>query len=175
MANTKGLRRSPQTEFKTGQVARNRAAVGAVSIRSFSRSKDQRAFVKVAEPNVWRLRAHVAWETAHGPIPKGVCVHHRDGDKLNDAPENLALLSVSEHLAEHREEFQDKCTANLIAARRARRWSTKSATKQTGRPPTFTEEAMAAALADVAAGVTPRDAGRRHSVPFGTIYKRLRA
>lgn len=173
MSNLKGVRRSKSTEFKAGQAAHNRVPVGTVSIRKFSRTQDERAFVKVAEPNVWRLRAHIEWESANGPIPAGLCVHHKDRNKLNDAADNLELLSVAEHLREHHEEFRDRCIAALVTARRERRWSTKSTTKRTGRPPAWTEEAMAAAMADVRAGVAVREAGRRHGIPSGTIYKRL--
>lgn len=173
MRNSKGIKRASEALFAPGHPAHNHAPVGTVSIREFSRTKDRRAFVKVAEPNVWRLRAHVAWEAANGAIPDGMCVHHRDGDKLNDAVDNLALLSVAGHLAEHRAEYQDRCVAALVSARRARRWSTKSETKRTGRPPTWTEDAMTRALADVRSGVGVREAGRRHGIPYGTIYRRL--
>lgn len=35
-------------------------------------------------------------------IPKGYDVHHKDFDKLNNAPENLELLTRSEHMRLHR-------------------------------------------------------------------------
>jgi hypothetical protein len=36
-----------------------------------------------------------------GPIPKGFHVHHIDGNKLNNNPENLAVMSASEHAKLH--------------------------------------------------------------------------
>jgi hypothetical protein len=171
----KGVRRSPQTEFKAGQPSCNTVPVGTVSVRTFTRTKDQRAFVKVAEPNVWRLRAHVVWEAANGPLPRGACVHHKDRDKLNDDLGNLEVLTVAEHLAEHRAEFGDRCIAALVAARKARRWSTKSATKRCGRAPTYTEDAMRLALAAVAEGATLRAASAQHGVPVSAIRSRRAA
>lgn len=41
------------------------------------------------------------WKAAHGPIPRGHHIHHRDGDPLNNELDNLACVSPGEHLAEH--------------------------------------------------------------------------
>lgn len=95
----------------------------------------QRAWVKVAEPNVWKLRAQLVWEQKNGPIPRGFGVHHRDENTLNDEIDNLELLNKAEHLAIHRLAFQDKCIAALVRARQTAKWSTKSSTKRTGRHP----------------------------------------
>lgn len=43
----------------------------------------------------------VLYEEAHGPIGAGLQVHHVDGDPLNNALDNLALVTAAEHLAEH--------------------------------------------------------------------------
>src|SRR5690606_28863109 len=101
----KGARRSPATEFHSGQTPHNRLPVGSVRIRKRRGRNDQRAFVKVAEPNVWRLRAHVVYEEAHGPIPTGKVIHHVNHDSLDDRPENLVALSRADHLNEHRHDW----------------------------------------------------------------------
>lgn len=41
------------------------------------------------------------WLNERGPIPKGMDIHHVDGDKSNNNIENLELLSRSEHLKRH--------------------------------------------------------------------------
>ena len=41
------------------------------------------------------------WAKHNGAIPDGFHVHHRDGDKGNNAIENLELLSASEHSLHH--------------------------------------------------------------------------
>lgn len=110
--------------------------VGSVRIRTrHKRDGVQRAYIKIAEPNTWILRARYVWENANGAIPSTMAIHHIDGDKLNDALENLELVSRAEHLEKHRAEFQDKCIAALARARKTKTWTTRSATKRTGRHP----------------------------------------
>lgn len=60
-------------------------------------------FVKVREgrwPRAWRQVHHVVWEAEHGPIPPDHIVAFRDGNADNVAPENLALFSKSEWVAQ---------------------------------------------------------------------------
>lgn len=49
-------------------------------------------------------RAHVVWLEAHPgeTVARGYVIHHLDGDKLNDVPGNLELISLAEHVARHR-------------------------------------------------------------------------
>lgn len=42
------------------------------------------------------------WEDAHGPIPLGYVVHHKDGVTGNNSLGNLECLTTAEHGAEHR-------------------------------------------------------------------------
>lgn len=49
---------------------------------------------------VKRLHEEV-WRKAHGEIPRGHHVHHRDGDPLNNALANLECLPGAEHLSHH--------------------------------------------------------------------------
>lgn len=104
----KGERRGKATEFRPGGEARNRLPVGSVTIRTRRRGGERRAWVKVAEPNVWKLRARLVWEAANGPVPGGMVVHHVNRDTLDDSLGNLSLESRSAHLAEHRAEFRPK-------------------------------------------------------------------
>jgi hypothetical protein len=110
--NAKGMRLSPDSEFRAGHRPSNKLSVGDVTIRTDKAGKP-RAWVKVAEPNSWRPRAIVIWESTHGPLPRGKVVHHRDRDSTNDVPENLVALTPSEHATEHRDD--------LIEARRGHR------------------------------------------------------
>ena len=41
------------------------------------------------------------WECNHGPIPDGMHVHHKDGDKTNNNIDNLELLAASVHSKHH--------------------------------------------------------------------------
>ncbi|WP_416072178.1 HNH endonuclease signature motif containing protein [Streptomyces sp. ME18-1-4] len=49
---------------------------------------------------VGRLHQEV-WKAAHGPIPEGYHIHHKDEDPLNNSLANLACISAAEHHAEH--------------------------------------------------------------------------
>jgi hypothetical protein len=101
----KGERRSRVTEFKPGRPAHNKLLVGAVRIRKETHTGLERAWVKVAEPNVWKKRAVVVWQSIHGPLPCGYVVHHKNRDSLDDDPDNLEALTRAAHAEAHREEL----------------------------------------------------------------------
>lgn len=101
----KGVSASPATQFSAGQDAHNHLPVGTVRVRRETHTGLDRAWVKTAEPNVWRKRAVVVWEAAHGPVPRGSVVHHRDRDSLNDELLNLQAMTRREHADEHRNEL----------------------------------------------------------------------
>lgn len=48
------------------------------------------------------LLHRAVYASAYGPIPEGVDIHHKDGDKTNNAVENLESVTRSEHLRKHR-------------------------------------------------------------------------
>ncbi len=63
-----------------------------------------------AEPYLWNdmylkfngeLVHRRVWADAHGAIPKGSVIHHRDGDRLNNALDNLELVSRAQHCKHH--------------------------------------------------------------------------
>lgn len=54
----------------------------------------------------------VAEEKLGRPLAKGEIVHHIDGDKHNNHPDNLQVMTQSEHMKEHR--------AELLAGKRAK-------------------------------------------------------
>src|SRR3990167_8949945 len=63
---------------------------------------------------------HLAvWEQVHGPIPRGMCVHHIDRNPRNNDIKNLALVTRAEHTRIH--------AAEMLAARRGvgPRWPKK--------------------------------------------------
>lgn len=97
---------SPDTEFKKGQISLTHLEVGSIRIRKRkNRYEPARAWIKIAEPNVWILRARYVWEKQYGKIPKGLLVHHIDHNPLNDKITNLCLINRSSHLIEHFKEL----------------------------------------------------------------------
>lgn len=111
----KGLQHSPATQFTKGQKGIHWVPVGTVRIRTHKKDK-QRAWQKIAEPNVWKLRAVVVWESHNGALPVGKLIHHHDRDPLNDEITNLQALTRAEHMAEHRSEFRKRRTKKEINA-----------------------------------------------------------
>ncbi len=52
-----------------------------------------------------RIRAHrFVWEYHNGPIPEGMHIHHKDGDKSNNDISNLEMLTTFDHLSMHMQE-----------------------------------------------------------------------
>ena len=47
--------------------------------------------------NQGKLLHRLIYEEHYGPIPEGFHIHHLDNDKTNCSPENLLLLSKSNH------------------------------------------------------------------------------
>ena len=50
----------------------------------------------------WASHARAVWTQAHGPIPKGVLVHHEDEDSFNDSLDNLRGMTRPQHMRLHR-------------------------------------------------------------------------
>lgn len=52
--------------------------------------------------HVGSVAAHIlVWEYFFGPIPKDNHIHHKDSDKMNNAPWNLACITRSQHVKAH--------------------------------------------------------------------------
>lgn len=100
----KGLHPSPATEFKKGQKGINWLPVGSIKTRTDWHSKhhSNRKWIKISEPNKWVLLAINRWTQKNGNIPKGMLVHHKDSDCLNDNLNNLKLVTRTEHINIHR-------------------------------------------------------------------------
>lgn len=55
--------------------------------------------------NIMPIHAHRwVWINHYGSIPKGMDIHHKDGNKSNNEIENLEALTRSDHLKRHWEE-----------------------------------------------------------------------
>jgi hypothetical protein len=114
-AGLKGLHLNPETEYKKGRCSEKWLPIGSIRIRTH-KSDGPRAWVKISDPNIWKLRAVLVWEENHGPLPKGMLVHHQDRNTMNDVPTNLQSLTRAEHAREH---SRDRAAENPELAKQA--------------------------------------------------------
>lgn len=79
------------TMFKKGQLPVMTRPVGAECWRD-----DGYLWVKVAQPNKWRLKHRVIWEAANGHIMPGYKIIFADGNRSNFDISNLICVSAAE-------------------------------------------------------------------------------
>lgn len=85
------------TQFKKGHVPANRRPVGTESLRRNCKRGQEYVYVKVAEPNKWKMKHVVVWEQHNGPVPKGKIIIFLDGNSLNTDISNLMLIDRGTH------------------------------------------------------------------------------
>jgi hypothetical protein len=73
--------------------------------------------------NMMPIQAHRwVWINHYGSIPKGMDIHHKDGNKSNNEIENLEMLSRSDHLKRHWQEGRFDLEKRRIQLKEARKW-----------------------------------------------------
>jgi len=90
-----------------GHRAIHYAEMGTIRIRKNKKLKDTRRWIKIKEGK-WILYSNYLWKKHKGPIPKGMIIHHKDHDTLNDKIENYELMNRAAHLNHHREKIREK-------------------------------------------------------------------
>jgi len=75
-----------------------------------------------------KLMHRMVWEHTSGrPVPKGYCIHHLNGDRGDNRPENLCILAVSTHgqyhVRKNIKEIPEQMARGIRAAREAaKKW-----------------------------------------------------
>jgi hypothetical protein len=120
-AGTKGLMKANITSFRKGCIPATTKPLGSERICS----KDGFILIKIAERNPYTgaptryKHKHVhLWERVHGPVPKGMVVVFKDGNKLNCVDQNLILLSRAELLRLNQKQYvkmPDKLKPSVLA------------------------------------------------------------
>ncbi|MCF0163170.1 MAG: HNH endonuclease [Fusobacterium necrophorum] len=88
---TKGICKANSGSFKKGRPSYNEKETGHEII-----TKDGYVKVKVKDPNVWKLKHRIVWESYYGPVPANHVVIFADRDKRNFNIDNLILVTRSE-------------------------------------------------------------------------------
>lgn len=88
---TRGLTKANSGSFKIGHRPKNYRPVGSERVSIYGYVE-----IKVADPDVWRLKHVVEWEKVNGPIPQGMKLLFLDQNPLNISVDNLALISRAE-------------------------------------------------------------------------------
>lgn len=103
----KGIHLSPKTQWKKGCESNRKLPLWSVTVRHRNREKHPRAWIKVAEPNVWVPLARHVYEANYGPLARGMVIHHRDRNPLNDSIENLQAMTRRDHALEHEGDLRE--------------------------------------------------------------------
>lgn len=90
---TKGLTHSNKTSFKKGNIPANHKEVGYEKINT-----DGYIEIKIAEPNIFKLKHRYLYEQKYGEIPKGYNLIFADGNRQNLNLDNLILVSNAQLL-----------------------------------------------------------------------------
>lgn len=112
----KGKKLSPEfyekakpTMFKQGHTPFNHREVGSERV-----NVDGYIEIKVAEPNKWKLKHRVIWESHNGKIPTGHNIQFKNHNTQDCRIENLYLISKAEQMrnensfmAKYPKEMQD--------------------------------------------------------------------
>lgn len=85
------------TMFEKGNIPKNSREIGSERI-----TKDGYTEIKIADPDVWKLKHRLIYEKYYGEISAGYSVIFGDGDKQNCNIDNLILVSRSELLLMNR-------------------------------------------------------------------------
>jgi len=85
------------TQFKEGNRPHNYMPVGSERVNG-----DGYVDIKIADPNKWRAKHLIVWETAHGPVPKGYVILFGDQNRRNFDLDNLLLVSKRQMLTLNR-------------------------------------------------------------------------
>lgn len=84
----------PHNRKDVGTVVRDTSGYALVKVYDSLKSVDLARKTRKGGRALFKRRSHIVWEEHYGAIPEGCVILHLDGDKLNDAVENLACVKT---------------------------------------------------------------------------------
>lgn len=103
--NKKGIHLSPETEFKAGE---EHTGENHPSWKGGEQVPENDCTHIWTATNERKRKPRMIYEEAHGLIPKGYVIYHKDGDKRNDALDNLEAISRGELMQRNAVEARQK-------------------------------------------------------------------
>ncbi len=95
-----GIRVSPKSEYKKGNLPSNTLYDGAITVRNDRSQKTglvtHYKYIRIRKA-VWVLYQRYVWEQRNGKIPRGYVVRFKDGDTMNCDINNLECISMAEN------------------------------------------------------------------------------
>lgn len=96
------IERTKATRFQKGHIPHNGGTpVGTVRLRKDSGGRHY-YWVKVEQPNKWRMKHVVDWENTHGKVPEGYMVVFANGDSTDCRMDNLLLSTRAQNAVRNR-------------------------------------------------------------------------
>jgi len=86
-----GAEKGTAGRFQKGQITANHENVGTVKIRNHV-SGVRYHWIKVAEPNVWKMLHKYLWEKENGAVPESHVLYFVDGNTMNCTLDNIVML-----------------------------------------------------------------------------------
>ena len=93
---TMGVRRGLRPRKRMGPLSSAPGGYGTINIDGY-----RRVSISSKGKRRQRFEHRVVWEQYNGPVPKGYEIHHRDGNRLNNAIENLEMVTPLAHKRLH--------------------------------------------------------------------------